>query len=61
MKYIGWVLFCFGLLIHILFWAGDLRQTGNEKFEKNKWNYQILSIITIGVGGYLIKNFTEKK
>ena len=61
MKYIGWVLFCFGLLIHIFFWCMDISGGGNETFEKNKFNYQILSIITIGVGGYLIKNFTEKK
>ena len=61
MRYIGWVLFCFGLLIHILIWGFDISNDGNEKFEKEKFNFLTISIITIGVGGYLIKNFTEKK
>ena len=59
MRYIGWVLFCYGLLNYVggvgfLFEKGGLSL--NEVFD-----LQTMSIISIGVGGYLIKNFTEKK
>jgi len=42
-------------------WGFDISNDGNIKFEKEKFNFLTISIITIGVGGYLIKNFTEKK
>lgn len=61
MKYIGWVLFGWGLFLFVMMWVTIGTVIGNEKDFKEWWFYQTLSIMTIGVGGYLIKNFTEKK
>jgi hypothetical protein len=59
MKYIGWVLFCWGLL-NFLVSVSSLFTKDSFSIDQ-MWIYQILSILTIGVGGYLIKNFTEEK
>lgn len=55
MRYIGWVLFCFGLLSYFyIFFLWSKKDNDLEHFG----NMGKVSIMTIGVGGYLIKNFT---
>ena len=75
MKYIGWVLFGWGLLV-FLFHIGYLifclvlqykekyNMVPKERFTPNSlsdnitmYGIQLISIITIGVGSYIIKNF----
>jgi len=69
MKYIGWVLFGWGLLMFFLVtlvWM-DFGKYNNKTKENKKdksfsenfdlYGSLLISILTIGVGSYIIKNF----
>ena len=68
MKYIGWVLFGWGILIYVIYtiqWLefGNNRKViekineGNKQEKTETYGTLLVSIFTIGVGSYIIKNF----
>jgi hypothetical protein len=59
--YIGWIIFIWGLFLFIMFWLTIGPLMGKTEEIREWLLYQTLNILTIGVGSYLIKNFTPEK
>jgi hypothetical protein len=64
MEIVGRILFSIGFFLFIIllifFFVMNILHPGREQ-ETWFFLYQIMNLLTMGVGGYLIKNFTEKK